>query len=209
MEIMQSRLSQKQKLMLQSFMNNNPKLKEGIFTREFTHQSAQKLWSKIARKLNEVPGAHKTWQQWKRTWKDIVRNSKDAQFQSFFDCHDIRDDSSCEDTFNSDNPESRNQCNEPATTNGGGTGASQMTGPSTSTMSDRMEELKMGSLATGGTTSGKTTIEDRADENSRDRKIRTASSAPSKSRSSTPAATKGGNSGASSKTGPMKPTGNS
>ncbi|KAJ6635382.1 hypothetical protein Bhyg_13967, partial [Pseudolycoriella hygida] len=107
------------------------------------------------------------------------------------------------------NGENGSECNEPATTNGGGTGASQMTGPSTSTMSDRMEELKMGSLATGGTTSGKTTIEDRADENSRDRKIRTASSAPSKSRSSTPAATKGGNSGASSKTGPMKPTGNS
>ncbi|KAJ6643791.1 Disks large-associated protein 1 [Pseudolycoriella hygida] len=104
---------------------------------------------------------------------------------------------------------SRNQCNEPATTNGGGTGAIQMTGPSTSTMSDRMEELKMGSMAIGGTTSGKTTIEDRADENSRDRKIRTASSAPSKSRSSTPAATKGENRGASSKTGPMKPTGNS
>lgn len=61
-----SRLSQQQKAMLYRFMHQNPNLKDGKFTLDFTQHKAQRLWSKIAIKLNNVPGARKTWLQWRK-----------------------------------------------------------------------------------------------------------------------------------------------
>lgn len=62
----QSRLSLEQKAMLHRFMIQNPSLNEGKFTQDFTHHMAQRLWSKIAVKLNGIQGAQKTWIQWRR-----------------------------------------------------------------------------------------------------------------------------------------------
>lgn len=63
---MHSRLSKQQKMMLQRLMQNNPNLQDGTVTSDFTQNSAQKVWTKIALELNGLPGARKTWIQWKR-----------------------------------------------------------------------------------------------------------------------------------------------
>lgn len=68
----QTRLSQQQKTMLHQCMSQYPNLNEGKFSAEFSHHSAQKLWSKIAIKLNSIPGARKTWIQWRRVLKIIT-----------------------------------------------------------------------------------------------------------------------------------------
>lgn len=62
----QSRLSKQQKTMLQRLVNNNPNLKNGTFNVDFSQTSAQRLWTKIAIKLNSIPGAQKTWSQWRK-----------------------------------------------------------------------------------------------------------------------------------------------
>lgn len=62
----QSRLSKQQKTMLQRLLNNNLNLKKGTSTSDLSHVSAQRLWSKIAIKLNRIPGAQKTWMQWRK-----------------------------------------------------------------------------------------------------------------------------------------------
>lgn len=50
-----NRISKQQKAMLEQLMNNphNPA------------DSIQKHWSIVAHKLNQLPGARKTWMQWK------------------------------------------------------------------------------------------------------------------------------------------------
>lgn len=61
-----TRITKQQKAMLQYLMNNNPSLMEGTFTQDFSHNTAQLLWLEIATELNSIPGARKTWMQWKR-----------------------------------------------------------------------------------------------------------------------------------------------
>lgn len=54
-----SRLSTQQKLMLERLMN---KAQNG----HTSHDSKEQQWSKIAHQLNQVPGARKSWMQWRQ-----------------------------------------------------------------------------------------------------------------------------------------------
>ncbi|XP_046735005.1 uncharacterized protein LOC124404716 [Diprion similis] len=55
----------------QDFMSNHPELTSGKFSSSFTVKHAQNLWAEVTGKLHEIPGAFKTWQQWRKTWQDI------------------------------------------------------------------------------------------------------------------------------------------
>ncbi|KAG4079876.1 hypothetical protein HA402_015007 [Bradysia odoriphaga] len=69
-----TRLSRQQKKMLQKLVDSLPALQIGSLPSE----DSQKLWTKIATQLNQVPGARKTWVQWRQTWRDIKNNSDSA-----------------------------------------------------------------------------------------------------------------------------------
>ncbi|XP_023011966.2 uncharacterized protein [Leptinotarsa decemlineata] len=66
-------LSDLQKKALLNFMESEPQLCKGKFTREFTHQVAKDKWLDIASRLNSIPGAYKDWLQWRRTWQDMKK----------------------------------------------------------------------------------------------------------------------------------------
>ncbi|KAF5270829.1 hypothetical protein FQR65_LT17784 [Abscondita terminalis] len=58
-----------QRTMLE-FLNAHPQLVSGKFTSTFTYKQAQALWHELTNILNAIPGAHKTWIQWRKTWQD-------------------------------------------------------------------------------------------------------------------------------------------
>ncbi|CAH1107064.1 unnamed protein product [Psylliodes chrysocephalus] len=64
-------ISQDQKKELIQFMEQNPDLGSGKFTKKFTFKTGQELWMQITQILNSLPGAKKDWRQWRKTWADI------------------------------------------------------------------------------------------------------------------------------------------
>lgn len=59
-------MSPSQKTELIHFMEKNPQLRSGKFTKTFTFKKSQELWITITNSLNSLPGAQKTWQQWRK-----------------------------------------------------------------------------------------------------------------------------------------------
>ncbi|XP_018566805.2 uncharacterized protein LOC108907552 [Anoplophora glabripennis] len=57
-------------------LRNNEELLKSKFSSTFTHKKAQEQWSTISEALNAMPGANKTWVQWKKTWGDLKKNAK-------------------------------------------------------------------------------------------------------------------------------------
>ncbi|XP_050310044.1 uncharacterized protein LOC126745999 [Anthonomus grandis grandis] len=69
-------VSSEQKKELILFMEEHPELKSGKFTQDFSFKTAQALWIKLAGRLHSLPGAHKDWKQWRKTWQDLKSKSK-------------------------------------------------------------------------------------------------------------------------------------
>lgn len=60
-------VNKEQKEILIQYMEKNPKLISGKFSKDFTYKTAQHLWNKIATELNSVPnGGKKDWHQWRK-----------------------------------------------------------------------------------------------------------------------------------------------
>ncbi|XP_059622917.1 uncharacterized protein LOC132266097 [Phlebotomus argentipes] len=62
-----------QKIALLDFLAKYPKLRSGEYDDEFGRKDAKRLWEKAAQTLNDVPGAKKSWEQWRKIWHDIRR----------------------------------------------------------------------------------------------------------------------------------------
>ncbi|CAG9826614.1 unnamed protein product [Diabrotica balteata] len=69
-------VSSEQKKELINFMEENPDLKSGKFTNNFTYKTAQTMWQTLSQILNALPGAKKEWKQWRKTWQDMKSNTK-------------------------------------------------------------------------------------------------------------------------------------
>lgn len=59
-------VSPEQKRDLLAIMENNALLVSGKFSATFTKKEAQRQWQEISNKLNDIPGARKTWIQWRK-----------------------------------------------------------------------------------------------------------------------------------------------
>ncbi|XP_063390311.1 uncharacterized protein LOC134677685 [Cydia fagiglandana] len=69
-------MSSTQKKGLADIMASRTELRSGKFTSSFTHKKAQKEWEEITTILNAMPGATKTWQQWRKSWQDLLSKTK-------------------------------------------------------------------------------------------------------------------------------------
>ncbi|XP_039308061.1 uncharacterized protein LOC120358311 [Solenopsis invicta] len=69
-------ISNGQRKILIEFLNNHPELVSAKFTSTFSYKDAQKLWCEITNILNALPGAKKTWEQWRKTWHDMKNKVK-------------------------------------------------------------------------------------------------------------------------------------
>ncbi|XP_049876423.1 uncharacterized protein LOC126374020 [Pectinophora gossypiella] len=69
-------VSLKQKKKLLEYITKHPELISCKVTQDFTYQDSQNLWQSIADECNKLPGATKTWKQWKKTWHDLRSNTK-------------------------------------------------------------------------------------------------------------------------------------
>lgn len=47
-------------------MQKHPELQSGKFSATFTFKHAQKLWEKATDELHKIPGAVKSWKQWRK-----------------------------------------------------------------------------------------------------------------------------------------------
>lgn len=61
----------KQKKILIEMVAKYPDLVSCKVRQGFNYTDAHKLWQNIATECNAIPGARKTWKQWKKTWQDI------------------------------------------------------------------------------------------------------------------------------------------
>lgn len=59
-------ISSGQKEILIEFLNNHSELVSAKFSSKFSHKNAQELWSEVTETLNALPGAKKTWDQWRK-----------------------------------------------------------------------------------------------------------------------------------------------
>ncbi|XP_037972983.2 uncharacterized protein LOC105385747 isoform X3 [Plutella xylostella] len=57
----------------------NPQLVSYKASQDFNYQDSQRLWQFITNQCNALPGARKTWKQWRRTFHDIRTKSKRRQ----------------------------------------------------------------------------------------------------------------------------------
>ena len=55
-----------QKEFLIFFMEMHEVLKLGKFKKDFTFKKGVKLWQEATDSLNSIPGAHKTWEKWRK-----------------------------------------------------------------------------------------------------------------------------------------------
>lgn len=73
MHIMEDRKRQRciyvtarQKKKLIELMAKHPQLISCKITQDFTYKDSQILWQNIASECNAIPGARKTWRQWRK-----------------------------------------------------------------------------------------------------------------------------------------------
>ncbi|KAG6450655.1 hypothetical protein O3G_MSEX006703 [Manduca sexta] len=66
----------KQKKKLIELVAKYPDLVSCKVRQGFNYTDAHKLWQNIAIECNAIPGARKTWRQWKKTWQDIRSKTK-------------------------------------------------------------------------------------------------------------------------------------
>lgn len=56
----------RQKKKLIELMNKHPELISCKVTQDFNYGDSHKLWQNIANECNSIPGAKKTWRQWRK-----------------------------------------------------------------------------------------------------------------------------------------------
>lgn len=59
-------VSARQKKKLLEFITKHPELITCKVTQDFSYRDSQKLWMAIANECNSIPGARKTWRQWRK-----------------------------------------------------------------------------------------------------------------------------------------------
>ncbi|CAK1587201.1 unnamed protein product [Parnassius mnemosyne] len=69
-------VSARQKQKLIELMTEHPELISCKVTNDFNYKDSQKLWQNIANECNSIPGAKKTWRQWRKTWHDLRSKTK-------------------------------------------------------------------------------------------------------------------------------------
>lgn len=47
-------------------MRQHPELQSGKFSATFSIKHAQKLWEQVTEELHQIPGAVKSWKQWRK-----------------------------------------------------------------------------------------------------------------------------------------------
>ncbi|XP_032519253.2 uncharacterized protein LOC116771503 isoform X1 [Danaus plexippus] len=69
----------RQKKKLIELMSKHPELISCKITQDFNYKDSQRLWQNIANECNAMPGARKTWRQWRKSWHDIRSKTKKRQ----------------------------------------------------------------------------------------------------------------------------------
>ncbi|GLV33184.1 hypothetical protein CBL_10531 [Carabus blaptoides fortunei] len=69
-------ISGEQKRVLIEFLKQNPKLLSGKFSSDFTVKTGVEKWEELTILLNSIPGANKTWKNWRKTWHDLRSRTK-------------------------------------------------------------------------------------------------------------------------------------
>ncbi|KPI99810.1 PREDICTED: uncharacterized protein LOC106126805 [Papilio xuthus] len=72
--------SQKKKLI--ELITKHPELISCKVNQNFNYKDSQNIWRSIANECNAIPGAKKTWMQWRKTWYDLRCNTKRRQAES-------------------------------------------------------------------------------------------------------------------------------
>ncbi|KAK4882318.1 hypothetical protein RN001_005637 [Aquatica leii] len=70
------KVSEWQKQVLLQFLEDNPNVKSGKFSANFTYKTAQRSWQTIAEQLNAIGPVQKSWCQWRKTWQDMKTKAK-------------------------------------------------------------------------------------------------------------------------------------
>ncbi|KAJ8715249.1 hypothetical protein PYW08_005230 [Mythimna loreyi] len=72
----------KQKKKLVELMAKHPELISGKVTQDFNYRDSQQLWQTITNECNSIPGARKSWRQWRKTWHDLRSKTKKRQAET-------------------------------------------------------------------------------------------------------------------------------
>ncbi|XP_023944987.1 myb-related transcription factor, partner of profilin [Bicyclus anynana] len=72
----------RQKKKLIELMAKHPELISCKVTQDFSYKDSQMLWQNIANECNAIPGARKTWRQWRKTWHDLRSKTKKKQAET-------------------------------------------------------------------------------------------------------------------------------
>ncbi|XP_011554477.3 uncharacterized protein LOC105385747 isoform X1 [Plutella xylostella] len=71
--------TQIQKRKLIRLITQNPQLVHFKASQDFNFKDSQRLWKSITNQCNALPGARKTWKQWRKTFQDIRAKAKIRQ----------------------------------------------------------------------------------------------------------------------------------
>lgn len=55
-------------------MAKHPELISCKVTNDFNYKDSQKIWQNIANECNAIPGAKKTWRQWRKVCRGLKHN---------------------------------------------------------------------------------------------------------------------------------------
>uniref|UniRef100_A0A2A4JGY7 Regulatory protein zeste n=1 Tax=Heliothis virescens TaxID=7102 RepID=A0A2A4JGY7_HELVI len=72
----------RQKKKLIELMTKHPELISCRVTQDFNYKDSQQLWHSIANECNSIPGAKKSWRQWRKTWQDLRSKTKKRQAET-------------------------------------------------------------------------------------------------------------------------------
>nr|XP_021186060.2 myb/SANT-like DNA-binding domain-containing protein 3 [Helicoverpa armigera] len=72
----------RQKKKLIELMAKHPELISCRVTQDFNYRDSQQLWHSIANECNSIPGAKKSWRQWRKTWQDLRSKTKKRQAET-------------------------------------------------------------------------------------------------------------------------------
>ncbi|KAI4463379.1 hypothetical protein MML48_4g00013344 [Holotrichia oblita] len=68
--------SNNQKKIMIEFLKKHYNLVSGKFSNNFTYKDAERLWQELTNILNSMPGAQKSWKNWRKTWQDLRSRTK-------------------------------------------------------------------------------------------------------------------------------------
>lgn len=72
-------ISPQQKRMLLEFLEDHPQLLTQKQSNQFTNADTCKHWQEVSNKLNCIPGAIKTWKEWRKVSVELITASHHYQ----------------------------------------------------------------------------------------------------------------------------------